>query len=302
MRVFVTGASGYVGQAIAGAFAQAGHEVTGLHHSPESGERVRDAGARPIRGDVGDPPGWLDMARDHDVLIHAAFDYEAPVETDLTAVDALRQLAQDAIEERHLIYTSGCWVLGETGEEPVDESASVDRPAEIVAWRPSHEEQVLGSADETLATSVVRPGMVYGGHGGLVARLFESADATGAAEYVGDGENRWSLVHRDDLGRLYVAIAEARAGGVFHGVDGMPVQVLGAAQAASHAAGAGGEVRGVPVERAREELGPVADAVALDQALVTSRAEEVGWTPSHRSFVTSAETAYQEWKAGGGAE
>lgn len=298
MRVFVTGASGYVGQAIAGAFAHAGHEVTGLHHSPQSVERVHEAGARPIRADVADPSSWIEAAHDHDVLVHAAFDYGAPVETDLTAVDALRQIAQDAIEERHLIYTSGCWVLGETGDAPLDENAPVDHPAETVAWRPAHEEMVLGCADETLVTTVVRPGMVYGGHGGLVSRFFESADSTGAAEYVGDGENRWSLVHRDDLGRLYVAIAENRAGGVFLGVDGMPVKVVDAARAASHAAGAGGEVRGVPVERAREELGPVADAVALDQALVTSRAQEVGWTTTHRSFVTTAATAYEEWKAG----
>lgn len=296
MRVFITGASGYVGQAIAGAFVHAGHEVTGLHHSPESVERVREAGAQPLRADVADPGGWSEIAKGHDVLVHAAFDYEAPVETDLTAIDVLRQLVQDSVENRHVIYTSGCWVLGDTGAEPVDESAPADHPAEVVAWRPSHEEQILGSADETVAATVVRPGMVYGGRGGLVVRFFESAEARGAAEYVGDGQNRWSLVHRDDLGRLYVAIAEARAGGVFHGVDGLPVKVVDAARAASHAAGRDGEIESVPYAEAREELGPVADAITLDQALVTSRAEEVGWLTTHRSFVTSADTAWAEWK------
>ncbi|MDX1661286.1 MAG: NAD-dependent epimerase/dehydratase family protein [Gemmatimonadota bacterium] len=300
MRVFVTGASGYLGQAIAAAFVHGGHEVTGLHHSAESVERVREAGARAIQADVARPSDYIDVAKGHDVLVHAAFDYEAPVETDLTAIDALRQVVRDSVENRHMIYTSGCWVVGETGPQPVDEtSASTDEPADAVAWRPAHERQVLGGGDETAITTVVRPGMVYGGSGGLVVRFFESAASKGAAEYIGDGENRWSLVHRDDLGRLYVAIAENRAGGMFHGVDGMPIKVIDAARAASHAAGADGQVARVPLEEARQELGPVADAVTLDQALVTSRGEEVGWTPTHRSFVTNAATAYEEWQAGG---
>ncbi|MBW3660907.1 MAG: NAD-dependent epimerase/dehydratase family protein [Gemmatimonadetes bacterium] len=299
MRVFITGASGYVGRAIAGAFVHAGHEVTGLHHSPGSVERVRRTGAHPVQADIADPSEWLEAARDHHVLVHAALDYGSPVETDLVAVDSLRQIVQDSVENRQLIYTSGCWVLGDTGEEPVDETASVERPAEVVAWRPSHEEQVLGAADETLVTTVVRPGMVYGDRGGLVVRFFDTAEEEGSARYVGDGENRWSLVHRDDLGRLYVKIAEHRAGGVFHGVDGKPVKVRDAARAASHAAGARGAVESLPIEEAREELGPVADAMTLDQALVTSRASDVGWMPTHRSFVESAATAYEEWKAGG---
>lgn len=300
MRVFITGASGYIGEAVTRAFVRAGHEVAGLHHSPDSGSRVRDAGALPVRGDLADPSGWREAAAGHDVFVHAGFDYGSPVEADLAAIDALRQIALDAIDDTHLIYTSGCWVLGDTGEEPVDEKAPVDHPAETVAWRPAHEELVLGTAEETVAATVVRPGMVYGGSGGLVVGFFESAEERGAAEHVGDGTNRWSMVHRDDLGRLYVAIAESRAGGVFHGVDGTPVQVALAAREASRAAGAGGEVRSVPVEEARESMGAVADALALDQALVTARADEVGWRPDHESYVGSVDTAYAEWREGRG--
>lgn len=298
MRVFITGAGGYVGEAIVRAFAAAGHETTGLYHSAESEERVRAAGAEPIRGDVGERGDWLEAAPDHDVVIHAAFDYDAPVETDLAAIDGILSAVGDRIQNRHVIYTSGCWVLGDTGPEPADEDTAIDHPAAVVAWRPSHERQVLQSADETFRTSVVRPGMVYGGRGGLVSRLFETAAGSGAAEHVGDGENRWSLVHRDDLGRLYVKIAEEREGGVFHGVDGAPVRVRDAACAAAEAAGAEGRTRAVPIEEARESLGPLADALVLDQALIGRRSAEIGWAPERASFVVAAESAWREWEEG----
>jgi nucleoside-diphosphate-sugar epimerase len=187
-------------------------------------------------------------------------------------------------------------VLGDTGPDPADEDAATDHPAAVVEWRPSHERQVLQSADETLQTSVVRPGMVYGGRGGLVSRLFETASGSGAAEHVGDGGNRWSLVHRDDLGRLYVTIAEGREGGVFHGVDGTPVRVSEAARAASEAAGADGRTRAVPLEEAQGSMGPMADALVLDQALAGRRSGEIGWAPERASFVEAAESAWREWE------
>lgn len=298
MRVFVTGAAGYVGSAIARAFVDAGHEVTGLHHSPGSAGRVSALGARPVQGDVADPGSYRATAEGHEAMVHVAFDYGSPVETDLAAIDTLLGIGREEVGNRQMIYTSGCWVLGDTGERAAGEDAPVEDPAEIVAWRPAHEAQVLGSADETFVTSVVRPGMVYGGRGGLVSRFFESAETDGAAAYVGDGANRWSLVHREDLGRLYVKIAESRAGGVFHGVDGTPVRVAEAARAASEAAGAGGETRSIPLDEARKEMGPMAGALVLDQALETKRAGDVGWSPTHPSFLDSVEAAYAEWRSG----
>lgn len=299
MRVFVTGAAGYVGSAIVDAFVGADHEVTGLHHSESSEAKVRELGATPVRGEMLDPSTYEREAAEHDAYVHAAFDYENPVVADRESIEQMLRFTGGAGTRppQIFVYTSGCWVLGNTGEEAVDEEeGSTDEPAELVAWRPEHEELVLSADTDRVPTAVVRPGMVYGGGGGLVVRLFESAEETGATEYVGDGRNRWSLVQRDDLGRLYLAIAEARASGLFHGVDGVPVAVSEAARAASEAAGTGGETRSVPVEKAREELGAIADALLLDQALVTSRAEEVGWEIEHPAFLESVDVAYSEWR------
>lgn len=300
MRVFVTGASGYVGSAVTAAFVEAGHEVTGLHHSSGTGERVRVLGAEAVQGDIGDPSSFESAARGHDVYVHAAFDPEGAAEADAEVVETLLRLpgAPGDAAPRMLVYTSGCWVLGDTGDDPADEDAPIDHPAEVVAWRPGHEANVLAAATKRVPTAVIRPGMVYGGRGGLVSRFFDTAVEAGAAVYVGDGKNRWSLVYREDLAKLYLRVAEQRAGGVFHGVDGQPLEVNEVARAASIAAGAG-ETRAVPVAEAREELGPMADALVLDQALVARRATEIGWNPSRNDFRGAAHEAFIEWKREG---
>lgn len=299
MRVFITGASGYIGSAVARELVRAGHEVTGLHHREESADIVRAAGATPVRGDIADPATYAEVAAGHDVLIHLAADYEDQMPADAAAVDTLIEAARShMIRDAHLIYTSGCWVLGDTGGSPADEDYPVERPAEIVAWRPAHEERVLGMPGEgsDLTATVIRPGMVYGGVAGLVTPMFASAAEENAARFVGDGRNHWSMVHRNDLATLYLRVVEERASGIFHGVDGSPIRVVDVARAASEAAGAGGETRIVPVEEARASLGPVADAILLDQTLVTHRAEEVGWSPAYPSFVAGAGAAWREYR------
>jgi len=299
MRVFMTGASGYIGSAVARELVRAGHEVTGLHHSGEREDVVLAAGATPIRGDIADPATYAEVAAGHDVLIHLAADYDDMVASDTAAVDTLIEAARShMIRDAHLIYTSGCWVLGDTGGTLADEDCPADHPAEAVAWRPAHKERVLGIPGEgsDLTATVIRPGMVYGGVAGLVTPMFVSAAEEGAARFVGDGENHWSMVHRNDLATLYLRIVEERASGIFHGVDDSPIRVLDVARAASEAAGAGGETRSVPVEESRQTMGPVVDALLLDQTLVTHRAEEVGWSPAYQSFVAGAGAAWREYR------
>ena len=301
MRVFLTGASGYIGSAVARELVRAGHEVTGLHHLEESADTVRAAGATPMRGDIADPATYAEAAAGHDVIVHLAADPGDRAAADAAAVDTLIEAARShMIRDAHLVYTSGCWVLGDTAGAAADEDYPADHPAEIVAWRPAHEERVLGIPGEgsDLTGTVVRPGNVYGGVDGLVTPLFATAAETGAARFVGNGENRWSMIHRNDLATLDLRIVEERASGIFHGVDDSPTPVIDVARAASEAAGAGGDTRSVPVEEARESLGQVADTLLLDQTLVTHRGEEIGWKPAHASFVEGAGAAWREYRLG----
>lgn len=300
MKIFLTGGTGYVGRRVAAELSRAGHEVVTLVRTAEGRDRAREGGIDAVLGDLavpGDPnesPTWIENAEAVDAIVHLAFDYGDPVGTDAHAIDTL--LAATEGREAQFVYTSGMWVLGDTGGETVAEDAPTDQPAAIVAWRVRHERRVLEAAAGPGGTAVIRLGHVYGRGGGPTARMFATAAKKGSAEYLGDGRNLWSNVHVDDVAKLYRLVVECRAGGVIHAVDGVPQVVSEMAAAASRAAGAGGETTGIPLERARERLGALADAFCLDQSLAAPAARALGWVPSRPSFIEAADEAWREWE------
>lgn len=298
MRIFLIGGTGHIGTAVVHQLSTAGHKVTALVRSESRIDQVLPYNVTPHPGDMTKPETYRAEASRHDVLIQLGFSYgEETAAADRTALETLLQSARTSSGPAMVIYTSGTYVLGDTGQIPAAENASTEQPAAVVRWRPAHEKMVLQAGDERVATVVIRPGMVYGGSGALTAKLFESAERDGAALLVGDGRNWWSMVHRDDLARLYLLVIESRAQGIFHGVDGQPVRAHDVAAAASQAAGGGGNVRTWPVPEARKKLGALADALAMNSMVITSRSGEVGWTPQRASFIEHAEDAYREWKA-----
>src|SRR5437764_736703 len=128
------------------------------------------------------------------------------------------------------------------------------------------EERVLAGARRGIRSIVIRPAIVYGRGGGIPATFVESARKEGAARFIGSGENRWPLVHVDDLADLYLlALEKAPPGTLLLGVSGPSHSVRDVAAAASRGAGAEGRIRAWPLEEARKKLGPYADALVLDQ-------------------------------------
>jgi nucleoside-diphosphate-sugar epimerase len=301
MKVFVTGASGFLGTAIVAGFARGGHEVHGLVHRPGSAARVAALEALPVVGSMDDPSSYLAAASQCDILVHAAFEYSARgFELDRRTLESLLGLGTEGAP-RVLLYTSGVWVCGDTGGLSVDELMRAN-PHPNVAQRVEHERLVLGSAAAGFRTLVLRPGCVYGGGGSLTAPWFQSATGQGAARIVGDGANHWAMVHRDDLGELYVRAAQSELSGqVLHAVDSSRYTLLECARAASRAAGAAGKVVAVPVAEAVREMGPVAECLAMDQIVSGRRtADALGWTPKHVGFVDGVHLFHASWRAAAG--
>ncbi len=279
MNVFLTGASGYVGGAVADAVQKAGHTVTGLARSDRSAQQLEGRGIRVLRGDLTDTDVIARGARAADGVIHAAATGDANT-SDADHGARAAMIAALAGSNKPFVYTAGLWDMGNTGETPVDEDGPLNPPA-IVAWRARAVTEVLAAAGQGIRIAVIRPGMVYGRGAGAPTSFVQSARQEGAARVIGDGSNHWSLVDVDDVADLYVrALEHAPAGTLLLAVAGPAVAVRDIAEAASRAAGADGRVRAWPLEEARQAMGPQADAFALDQHATAARATRLlGWTP-----------------------
>ena len=276
MKIFLTGATGYIGSAVADRLRAAGHQVSALARSDAAADRLRTAGIEPERGDFRDPGSVGRAAAAADAAISMATTYDPSI--DGPAIDAM--LDALAGTNQPFIYTSGIWSHGNTGDRVVDES-SPPKPAALVAWRQAVEDRVLQAAGRGIRTVVIRPAIVYGRGGGIPAGFVESARSGGAAQHVGAGENRWPFVHVDDLADLYLlALEKAPPGTLLLGVSGPSYRVREVAAAASRGAGAGGKTSAWPLEEARGKLGAYADALVLDQQASGRKAQElVGWRP-----------------------
>jgi nucleoside-diphosphate-sugar epimerase len=282
MNIFLTGATGYIGSAVADALMTAGHSVTGLARSDEAAGKLRLKGVTPHRGDLTSPAGLIGAVNALDGVIHAGYANDGRVD------QAAAQAMLDALQGsgKPFVYTSGVWVLGNTGSQIADESAPLN-PASPVTWRPAVERMVLDSAQRGVRPIVIRPAVVYGRGGGIPADLVNSARDNGAARYVGTGENRWALIDVDDLADLYLrAFEHAPAGTLLHAADASAHRVKEIAEAASAAVGRDGVTESWPLEDARKTLGAYADGLVLDQRVSSAKAiAMLGWRPRARGVL-----------------
>jgi nucleoside-diphosphate-sugar epimerase len=277
MQIFITGGSGYIGRATIRALTAHGIAVTALARSEHAARTVSDLGATPVTGALTDTDVLREAAGRADGVIHLGVDYaEGTADVDRAAAQAL----QDGVGTGPYVHTGGVWVYGDT-DGVVDEDAPLS-PPRITAWRLENEKRVLARSGTGGRPVVVMPGLVYGRSGGLAQAFFvEPGRTAGAVPCIGDGSNHWALVHVDDIAELYVLALNAPAGSVYAGVSGQNLPLADITQALSHAAGCPGRTDSLTLDEAVRQMGPIAEAFALDQQFSGARARrELGWTPT----------------------
>lgn len=285
MKVLLTSATGYIGSAVAKTLQEMGHRVVGIARSDGSAQRLEAAGIEPYRGDLTDAESLRPAVQQADAVIHTAATNDANAgAADRLAVETILSAMEGT--NKPFVYTSGIWALGDTGETVADETFPLN-PSPIVSWRPAVEELVLASVQLGVRSLIIRPAIVYGHGGGLVAMLMQAGRDRGAVPIVGEGRNFWPFIHLDDLATLYVkAMEQAPAGTVLMAASGefLPLQTV--ALAAAKAAGIGEKVQFLTLEEARQIWGYMADALALNQRVSSDRAQHLlNWTPSAPSVL-----------------
>jgi nucleoside-diphosphate-sugar epimerase len=275
MRVFLTGGTGYVGNAVALALRERGHEVAALVRPESESTQLREAGVFIVAGDLDALPQLSKTLSAYDALVHTAFSSQEPVARDRLAVDTL------SAQKNFFLYTSGVWILGDSKGKTLDEKTRVN-PLHLVAWRPVHEKIALDSGG-----AVIRPGCVYGGKQSMFEDWFAAADQKKPIKMPGNGKNRWALVDLHDLADCYVRVIEQRKPGISHAVDDSHSSIDECAKAIAPS----GRIEHVPAE------GFMAEALTVDQ-LVSSEATRraLGWLP-RRTFVTSIDEKWREFRA-----
>jgi len=283
MKIFIIGATGFIGFTLARKLRDMGHAITGLARTAEKAALLRNNGITPQLGDLEDPSSFGAVIRTADVVIHAGFVFVPEKGLSHTADDerrAIQLIIDQLAEDRLFIYTSGSGVLGDTGPSPVNEIYT-PRPIALNAWRPTIEQQVI-RAPGTKGI-VIRPGLVYDEEGGPVIQMLGQFGARqGHTFYIGDGLQKWSVIHLDDLCELFgKAIVYGAGENIYHGVSDEAISMKYLAQWAGKKVGITAEPLSVTLQEAETYL-PIAELLAIDIVADNGKAKRaLHWMPRH---------------------
>jgi len=294
MKIFITGASGYIGGSVAAGLMAAGHHVSGLARAQETAAALAMLGMTPVRGTLDDADVLARAARDADVTINAAnAGHRAAVEAMLTAL---------AGSGKTFLHTDGSSIVGTRarGElvETVFDEDTPFTPTPQRAPRVAIDAMVRRAAEHGVRSVVIAPSLIYGRGRGVnphsiqVPWLIKVAKKFGVARHIGSGENRWANVHIDDVAALYALAIEKAPAGAFYFAENGEASMREMCAAVSRMLGFGGRTEGMTVAEAAAEWGegPANDTMGSNSRVRARRARaELGWRPNGAALIAEIE-------------
>jgi nucleoside-diphosphate-sugar epimerase len=282
MRVLVLGGTGVIGSAVVRELVARGRDVFGLARSEVAAARIRQSGATPLAGDIAFPQSWTTKLPPFGAVVHAACDFNSDMGAiDRRLLDTLLPVLEAQREKPRFLYTGGCWLFGETGDQLATEETPFD-PLPAFAWMVPNLRRVLAAT--CIDGVVIHPAMVYSETGGVFHRMYREAKAGAAVRVVESDAIRWPLVHSEDLAALYALVLEHAPSGssyIAATIDGLAVGRIARAIARRFGSSAS-QTRAVSASAIVSELGEWAHGYARDQRLSGARARrELGWEPKH---------------------
>ncbi|MDJ0754316.1 MAG: NAD-dependent epimerase/dehydratase family protein [Ardenticatenaceae bacterium] len=299
MKIFLTGATGYIGGHLAKKLQESGYELIGLARSDRSAQLLEEKNIEVHRGDLQRLEMLKSGAVKADAVIHSAMPNPADF-SDLSELGRIAIQAQAAIIEglagqnKIFIATSGTGAYGDTGEQLVDETSPYASDDSMRLFG-IMEEEILKGKSQNVRTMIIRPSIVYG-HGGSdpVLKLIQSIQQLGYGYYVEAAQSHVSTVHVDDLANLYLlALERAPVGEVFNAVgEIVPTKELVAS--ATTAANVNGEMRPLTVDEVMKQ-GFIANYLVGNMRVSAEKAKQMlGWRPNRPSILTDLrEGSYQ---------
>ncbi|MBO6562634.1 MAG: NAD-dependent epimerase/dehydratase family protein [Nisaea sp.] len=284
MKIFLTGASGFIGGSVAVHLNAVGHDVRGLVRSEERADAVARLGIVPVLGSLDDGSVLAGEAARADAVINAASaDHRAAVEAMLDAL---------AGSGKTFLHTSGSSIVGRRDEGHAsdavfDEETPID-PSPARAARVALNRDILGAVDRDIRALIIAPSLIYGRGLGVnpdsmqIPWLIDVARRTRGARHIGPGENIWSNVHIGDLVELYRLVLEKAPAGAFYYAENGENSMRDAAAAISRMLGFGGGTESMSLEEAAGYWGegPANDTMASNSRVRARRARtELAWAP-----------------------